>query len=165
MRLQIKNTMNSADTKDHPQVVALPPLLLLACAALGTLLHFVCPYRLVANFPVKWVGVALALAAIVQILFARRAMIAVGTNIRPDLPTLAIVRMGPYRYTRNPMYLSLCALQVSLALILNDLSPLLLAVVLILILHFGVIIKEERYLEEKFGDNYLELKREVRRWF
>ena len=156
--------MISSDSKDHPQVVAFPPLLLLASAALGALLHFVSPSRLTANFPVRWVGIVLALGAIAQIFFARRAMLAAGTNIRPDLPTLAIVRGGPYRYTRNPMYLSLCMLQVSLGLMLNDLSPLLFAVALILILHFGVIVREEKYLVAKFGDDYSILKREVRRW-
>ena len=156
--------MNAVDSKDRPQIIALPPFLFLACAVLGTALHFFSPSPLTDRFSVKWVGVVLALIAIVQAYFARRAMIAVGTNIRPDLPTLAIARTGPYRYTRNPMYLSLSALQVSLAFILNDLSPLVFAIPLVLLLHYGVILREERYLEEKFGSGYLEFKRNVKRW-
>ena len=85
-------------------------------------------------------------------------------HVRPDRPALTIVRSGPYRFTRNPMYLSLCLLQVALGFILDGWIPLLFALVLMAILHFGVILREEKYLEAKFGEQYLVLKREVRRW-
>ena len=91
-------------------------------------------------------------------------MNAAGTNIRPDRPALTIVRSGPYRSTRNPMYLSLCLLQLALGFVLDGWIPLLFAIPLLLILHFGVILREESYLEAKFGEQYLALKREVRRW-
>src|SRR3954465_8749560 len=109
-----KRPMSNAGSRDHPNVVAFPPLLLLGCAALSILFHRVRPYRLTETIPLWWVGILLALAAIAQLLFARRAMVAAGTNIRPSLPSKAIVRTGPFRYTRNPMYLSLCVLQLSL---------------------------------------------------
>jgi protein-S-isoprenylcysteine O-methyltransferase Ste14 len=62
------------------------------------------------------------------------------------------------------MYVSFCLLQLALGLALNDWIPLLLALPLALVLHFGVILREERYLELKFGGQYLALKRSVRRW-
>jgi protein-S-isoprenylcysteine O-methyltransferase Ste14 len=62
------------------------------------------------------------------------------------------------------MYLALCLLQVALGFFLNDWITLLFAVPLALFLHYGVILREERYLTAKFGVPYLELKREVRRW-
>jgi len=66
--------------------------------------------------------------------------------------------------TRNPMYLALCLLQVALGFFLNDWITLLFVVPLALIMHYGVVLREERYLTVKFGEPYLELKRAVRRW-
>jgi len=103
------------------------------------------------------VGPSLALPA----LFTMRAA---GTNANPAKPALLIVRGGPYRFTRNPMYLALCLVQAGIGFLLNDWITLLFVVPLALVLHFGVILPEERYLEAKFGERYLALKREVRRW-
>lgn len=91
-------------------------------------------------------------------------MVKAGTNIRPDKPALAIVTAGPFRLTRNPMYLSLCLLQLGLGLLINGLIPLLLVIPLALTLHFGVILREERYLTAKFGETYTHFQSHVRRW-
>ena len=91
-------------------------------------------------------------------------MRAAGTHVNPAKPALLIVRGGPYRFTRNPMYLALCLVQAGIGFLLNDWITLLFVVPLALVLHFGVILPEERYLEAKFGEQYLALKREVRRW-
>jgi len=109
-------------------------------------------------------GVVLTVVSASLAIWAGRIMKAAGTNVRPDRPALTIVRDGPYRFTRNPMYLSLCLLQLGLGFVLNGWMPLLSAVPLMLILHFGVILREETYLEAKFGEQYLAFKREVRRW-
>ena len=91
-------------------------------------------------------------------------MKAAGTNVHPSEPALALVRGGPFRFTRNPMYLALCLLQVALGFFLNDFITLLFVVPLAVIFHYGVILREERYLTAKFGEPYLQYKREVRRW-
>ena len=91
-------------------------------------------------------------------------MRAAGTNVNPAKPALLIVRGGPYRFTRNPMYLALCLVQMAIGFFLNDWITLLFVVPLAIVLHFGVILPEERYLEAKFGEPYLDLKHEVRRW-
>jgi protein-S-isoprenylcysteine O-methyltransferase Ste14 len=109
-------------------------------------------------------GVVLAIVSASLAIWAARVMKAAGTNVRPDRPALTIVRSGPYRFTRNPMYLSLCLLQLALGFVLDGWIPLLFTIPLMLILHFGVILREESYLEAKFGEQYLALKREVRRW-
>lgn len=157
-------SVNSTDSADHPDVVAWPPVIFFACAVGGGLLHFIFPIR------VMWYSVSLAfgvVSAVVSVslaIWAERVMKAAGTNVRPDRPALTIVRSGPYRFTRNPMYLSLCLLQLALGFVLDGWIPLLFTIPLALILHFGVILSEERYLERKFGESYLDLKRQVRRW-
>ncbi len=97
-------------------------------------------------------------------IWAVRVLKAAGTNVRPDRPSLTVVEAGPYRFTRNPMYLSLCLLQLAIGFFLDGWAPVLFVVVLVLVLHFGVILREESYLERKFGEQYLSFKRRVRRW-
>ena len=152
------------DKPDHPEVIAWPPLIFLGCAVLGSLLRFLFPMRIMRYSVSLSLGVVLTVVSASLAIWAGRVMKAAGTNVRPDRPALTIVRDGPYRFTRNPMYLSLCLLQLGLGFVLNGWMPLLSAVPLMLILHFGVILREETYLEAKFGEQYLAFKREVRRW-
>jgi protein-S-isoprenylcysteine O-methyltransferase Ste14 len=154
-----------AAVEDHPKIVAFPPLLWLIGAIVSMLLHFFVlsirilsePLAMILGIGCLLIGPSLALPA----LFAMRAA---GTHANPAKPALLIVRAGPYRFTRNPMYLALCLVQAGIGFLLNDWITLLFVVPLALILHFGVILPEERYLEAKFGEQYLALKREVRRW-
>lgn len=159
-----KTSVNSTDSADHPDVIAWPPLIFLGCAAVGSLLHFIFPIRVMRYSVSLSLGVGLAVVSVSLGAWAVRAMAAAGTNIRPDRPALTIVRTGPYRFTRNPMYLSLCLLQLALGFVLDGWIALLFTIPLVLILHFGVIRREESYLEAKFGEQYLAFKRKVRRW-
>ena len=87
-----------------------------------------------------------------------------GTNIRPDQPTLAIVSDGPFRFTRNPLYLALTGLYVGITLLVDALWPLLLLIPALAVLQWGVVAREERYWESKFGGPYRVYKSRVRRW-
>ena len=152
--------------KDNPGVIAFPPFIWLVGAILSTLIHF-----FVIHLPITMhhrvclaCGIALTIVAPTLALSALVTMRVAGTNADPAKPALTIVRGGPYRFTRNPMYLALCLLQIALGFFLNDWITLLFVVPLALLLHFGVILREERYLEAKFGEEYLALKRSVRRW-
>ena len=109
-------------------------------------------------------GIVFIILAPTLALWALRTMKAAGTNVHPAEPALALVRDGPFRFIRNPMYLALCLVQAGIGFLLNDWITLLFVVPLALVLHFGVILPEERYLEAKFGEQYLALKRKVRRW-
>jgi protein-S-isoprenylcysteine O-methyltransferase Ste14 len=82
----------------------------------------------------------------------------------PRKPTPVIARDGAYRFTRNPMYLGLSLLQVGIGMALGNAWILLLLVPVVLFLHYGAILPEERYLERKFGDEYTSFKASVRRW-
>lgn len=157
--------MNSKIGADHPDVFPFPPLYFIGCAAVSALLHYFLPLKVMRYSASLSVGLALAGASGTLSLWAAGVMKASGTNLRPDRPALKIVRSGPYRFTRNPMYLSLCLLQLALGFFLNGWIPIFFTFPLALIFHFAVILREERYLESKFGEEYLSLKRQVRRWF
>jgi protein-S-isoprenylcysteine O-methyltransferase Ste14 len=153
-------------TDDNPGVIAFPPLIWLVGAVISALVHFFLIRVPIMSYSARLVcGIALVILAPTLALSALVTMKTAGTNVDPAKPALTIVRGGPFRFTRNPMYLALCLLQVALGLFLNDWITLLFLIPLALILHYGVILREERYLTAKFGQPYLELKREVRRWF
>jgi protein-S-isoprenylcysteine O-methyltransferase Ste14 len=106
----------------------------------------------------------LAVAAIAFALWGQRVMRAAGTNIRPDLPTTAIVSDGPFAFTRNPLYLTLLVLYAAIGVAAAS-PPFLVGLVpFFVVLRFGVVAREERYLEAKFGDVYRGYKARVRRW-
>ncbi len=149
---------------DHPDLIALPPLIFLLFFAAGIGSHLAWPMRVGPAGATHAAGAVLGLVSAALALWARQEMKAGGTNVRPDRPTLAIVTSGPFRYTRNPLYLSLCLLQAAAGLLADDWIPLLLAAPLALALHFGAVVREEAYLERKFGVTYLDFKRRVRRW-
>jgi protein-S-isoprenylcysteine O-methyltransferase Ste14 len=152
-------------SSDNPGVIAFPPFVWVVNAVIGVLVHF-----FVVRLPIMSYGTCLVCGIVLIILAPTLAlsalvtMKAAGTNVDPAKPALTIVRGGPFRFTRNPMYLALCLLQVALGFFLNDWITLLFVVPVALILHYGVILREERYLTAKFGEPYLELKRKVRRW-
>ena len=156
--------MTSEET-DNPGVIAFPPLIWLIGAVISTIIHF-----FVIGIPIMNHNAAVVCGIIFIILAPTLALSALfvmkqaGTNVNPAKPALTIVRGGPFRFTRNPMYLALCFLQIALGFFLNDWITLLFVVPLFLMLHYGVVLREERYLTTKFGEPYLQLKREVRRW-
>lgn len=152
-------------TDDNPGVIAFPPFIWLANAVISALVHFFLIQPPIMSYSACLVcGIVLVILAPMLALWALVTMKAAGTNVAPAKPALTIVRGGPFRFTRNPMYLALCLLQVALGFFLNDWITLLFVVPLALILHYGVILREERYLTTKFGEPYLQLKRQVRRW-
>src|SRR5438270_2450829 len=132
---------------------------------MSALLHFFLIRLPIMNYGACLVcGIALLILAPTLALSAVVTFKKAGTNVNPADPALTIARGGPYRFTRNPMYLALCLLQVALGFFLDDWITLMFVVPLFLMLHYGVVLREERYLTAKFGEPYLKLKRAVRRW-
>jgi len=149
---------------DHPDVFARPPLVYLgAIAAVFVLRHFL-PLPLIAAAGILWPFAALAVLGVLILFWGRNAMRKANTNIDPMLPTLAIVTGGPYRFSRNPLYIALTLIYFGVTLAGNTWWSVLVFVPLICALHFGVVLREERYLQEKFGEQYLSYRRKVRRY-
>jgi protein-S-isoprenylcysteine O-methyltransferase Ste14 len=149
---------------DSPHVVAPPPLIFLAGFLIGLLLEWLMPLHFALGSALKWIGWLLAVASGILAFWAFRAMRRAGTNIDPRAPALAVVSDGPFQFTRNPLYLSLVLLTLGAALFFNVIWAVATLIPVVLIVHFGVILREERYLASKFGQTYLDYKQKVRRW-
>jgi protein-S-isoprenylcysteine O-methyltransferase Ste14 len=154
----------SEEPDDHPGVLVFPPLLWLICIVIGLIAHFVSYDHWSLPSWVRVGGVALTLAGFALTYWGRRVMQAAGTNIRPDKPALAIVADGPFAFTRNPLYLGLVTMFAGIGIALASPAFLIVLVPLALVLHVGVVLREEQYLEDKFGDAYRAYKARVRRW-
>jgi protein-S-isoprenylcysteine O-methyltransferase Ste14 len=105
--------------------------------------------------------IALGLLASAAVVWAFRKA---ATAVSPIRPTTRLVRNGPYRYSRNPDYIGQTLLYVGIALALNTWWPLFLLAPTLVAAHFGVIRREERYLEAKFGQEYRDYKKRTPRW-
>jgi protein-S-isoprenylcysteine O-methyltransferase Ste14 len=152
------------DHKDTAGVVTLPPLIYTGFLSLGLLLHALFPVRFLPPKWAKLIGGALIGSSLMVGQAAFRTMQRAGTNPDPNEPTTAIVTEGPFKYTRNPIYVAFTLLYVGIAALANSLWTLLLLPGVLAIMQRGVIEREERYLERKFGDEYTRYKARVRRW-
>ena len=141
-----------------------PPLVYLGSVGLGLLVHFFWPVRLLPapiNVPL---GVVLVLVAGALFISSVRAFRKAGTPVPGNRPTTIIVRAGPYRFSRNPIYVAFTLLQVGLAAWVDSLGLLVTLVPALALMSLVVVPREERYLEARFPSEYLPYKREVRRW-
>jgi len=149
---------------DNPGVIAPPPLIYAGALAAGLLANRF--YR-VPFLPrgisraLGWPSVAAGLAIG---LLGFREMKRAQTNVDPYKPTTAIVSAGPYRYTRNPLYVGMTLMYAGISARANALPAVLLLPAVLAVMRRSVIEREERYLERKFGDEYLRYKARVRRW-
>ena len=155
--------MTDATPPRRAGVVAPPPTIYAAALVLGLAVDRL---RHVGVLPHAWARIVgplllvLGLIGVPAILAFRRHH----TSPNPFRPTTALVTSGPFRFTRNPMYLGFTLMYAGVALWANTLWPLLLLPVVLLVMHHGVITREERYLETLFGDEYRAYRGRVRRW-
>jgi protein-S-isoprenylcysteine O-methyltransferase Ste14 len=138
-----------------------PPLVYVASLAIGTLLQFAMPLP----FPTApLLGACLIVVALALLSYSIAEFHAAGTPVPARKPTKAIVRTGPYRISRNPIYLAYSLLQLGIAVWANSLWLLATLIGAVSVIDVFVIPKEERYLQHKFGGEYLDYKSTVRRW-
>src|SRR5262245_20344574 len=153
-----------ATTASVANPVVRPPLVVLASLVAGGMLNVFWPLPFVPRalrLPVGCLLVALAAALFSS---AIRQFRMAGTPVPGNEPTTAIVRAGPYRFSRNPIYLAFFALHLGLAIWVNSMWLAATLVTTIAIIAVVVVPREERYLTVRFGREYLEYKASVRRW-
>ncbi len=149
---------------DIAGVIAPPPLIFLAGLVVGFALEALLPG---VDLPalVEWgLGSLLVVAGLGLLLTFNASFSRRGTAVEPWKPTTAIVTTGPYRFTRNPAYLGMALTYVGIAVLSSAVWVLLPLPFVLVVIDRGVIAREERYLERKFGEEYLAFKRSVRRW-
>ncbi len=153
-------------TPDRARIIAPPPLLALGCILLGFIARHFFPLRWFApaNTLPSLVGVVMIAISIAIVVLAGRTFIAQGTHPNPNRPTKALVMTGVFSVSRNPIYVAFLLFVLAFALLANSLWFVISACVLLLVLHFGVVKQEERYLREKFGVSYEQYCSRVRRW-
>ncbi len=156
--------MTTEEIPDRASVVAFPPALFGSTLVGALLIRFAFPTPLLANAVALPVGALVLAVGIAALLTSFRSMITHNTTINPSGATTTIVTDGIYRYTRNPMYLSLTVIYVAVCVMANAWWGLLLLVPLLLVVQKGIIEREEQYLIRKFGDEYGHYKARVRRW-
>ena len=153
------------DSQATSGVRIFPPLIHLAAIGAGFLLEWVLPVRLGSGWSISRIaGCVLLAVALGLIASAENIMFRAGTTPNPTRPTTAIVTAGPFRFTRNPMYLAWEIICIAAGLSGNTLWPVLMAFPAAVVTGRVVIDKEERYMEQKFGAAYLDYKSQVRRW-
>jgi protein-S-isoprenylcysteine O-methyltransferase Ste14 len=133
-----------AEPADNPGVVARPPLLYGGALVIALALHWLQPMPILDHAIALGVGLAfIALGAGIAIA-GWRALKAAATNVDPMRPTTAIVTSGPYRFSRNPLYMALTLLFVGFTLAVNTWWGIVVLVPLIVVMHYGVVRREER---------------------
>jgi protein-S-isoprenylcysteine O-methyltransferase Ste14 len=164
MKLEL---MMPESAQDHPNVVIFPPIILVATVALGCLAQWSLPISILATISETWrisFGVAIFLAGAFFVATGRRILVRLGTNVSPLRPTTALATEGIFRWTRNPLYSGGALVMLGIALVFASDWLLLLMLPSLLALHFGVVRREEQYLEQKFGDRYRLYKLHVPRY-
>jgi protein-S-isoprenylcysteine O-methyltransferase Ste14 len=166
-RSPLENTDVAHQNHAMPEVANLgvirPPLVYLAAIVIGSVLGFAWPVAFLPRGFATPLGSVLVVAAVILFFFSVRKFWAVGTPVPGNRPTTAIVRTGPYRFSRNPINVAFSLLQLGIAAWVNSLWPIATLIGAIALMTV-VIRREERYLERKFGTEYLDYKARVRRW-
>jgi protein-S-isoprenylcysteine O-methyltransferase Ste14 len=152
------------ESRDNAGVRFPPPLLYLLAVVAGYFLNRRWPLRVGEGPLITVLAWTLTLAWIALTVSSIGNFRRSRTSIVPIRPATALVIAGPYRFTRNPMYLGLAALTVALALFMNTWWTILLLVPVLLAVRLFVIAPEERYLRRRFGADYDAYMRRVRRW-
>ena len=160
--------MDEVSGKDHPGVIAPPPLIGLAALLLGLLLDWLAPVYVLATLLGPWwrgfLGGLIVASGAALAVSARQHFLEAGTNVRPWKPAVRLITSGAFRYLRNPMYVGLMLLVGGFGIAFASDWTLVMLVPLALILRNGVVLREERYLEAKFGEDYRRYKASVPRY-
>ncbi len=154
-------------SEDRPKILMAPPVAALTGLIVCVILHLIWKPWWLPGFPNPWtiiLGGLMVAGGFALAIWAANLFHGADTNIDPRKPAEKIVTSGPYRFTRNPMYVGLLSVHFGVGLALSLDWTLVVTVVLWAFLHWGVVLREESYLTDKFGADYEELLSQTRRW-
>jgi protein-S-isoprenylcysteine O-methyltransferase Ste14 len=154
----------TGDNADAPDVKIIPPLVYLAGIVIGLRASIWMPTKVVSNLLAWTVGDILVACGVVLTGSAALKFKNADTTVRPDRAASTLVIAGPYKITRNPMYLGLAFVYLGIAVADQSVWALVLLPVVLAIIQRLAIEPEEAFLERRFGADYLSYKEKVRRW-
>ncbi len=152
------------EEKETAGVVAPPPLIYVAGFLLGWLLETRWPSASLPAPAADWIGWTLIAAGVAVVVWSIVAMARVKTSVNPYSPTAAIATSGPYAYSRNPIYAADIVIYIGFCAVFDMLWPLAILPLVVVAVHKGVVEREERYLQRRFGQLYVAYSSRVRRW-
>ena len=158
------SSTSASPEPDNSGVRFPPPLIYFLAILIGAAIDRFVPIRVLPAGLTGWLGGALVLLALILAGLSFREFGKVKATIRPDHPVSALVTTGPFRYSRNPLYLVLSTLQVGIGIWMNSVWVVAFLVPVLVWVRWRVIALEERYLVRKFGQDYLDYQAKVRRW-
>lgn len=154
--------------RDNAGVIAPPPLIALAAVLLGLALDWLLPAYVLTVLLSFWERVVIAViligAGAALAIPALRGFRSAGTHVEPWKASTVLVTGGIFGRLRNPMYVGLTLLLAGLSIFLASDWMLVMTIVFMPVIHYGVVKREERYLEAKFGDAYRAYKASVPRY-
>ena len=154
-----------SEAPDNANTLVRPPVALVMALIAGLAFDWLSPLPFIpVGLPHVWVGAGVFVLGLALVIWAIRTLKTGGTPVQGYKPTSAIIDRGPYSFTRNPIYGGMFVGLAGLAVAFDTLWLLAALVVFFAIVRFGVVAREEAYLERKFGDAYREYRGRVRRW-
>lgn len=163
-KLTVKMKDKTETHTGSPDVIAPPPRIYLGGLTIGIILHLIKPISLLPQNLSLPIGVVFILVGVILVVTSFQVLRNANTNIDVREPVMDIVTSGPYRFSRNPIYLAMTILFIGIGILVNSLWILIILVPIIFVMEFGVIAREEKYLARKFGDKYTRYKTQVRKW-
>ena len=149
---------------DPPRGPLIPPVYFLAALGVMALLHYFFPVMVLWAEPWRYAGVAIIAMALGFGFWAVHLFHKAETGVVPFTPIKAFIAGGPYRFTRNPMYLAMVGLLLGAGVLFGSATPFLAVPVFMLLMQGRFILAEEAMLAEQFGESYAEYRKRVRRW-
>jgi protein-S-isoprenylcysteine O-methyltransferase Ste14 len=154
-----------SDQADTANVIIRPPIAWALAVVAGLALQWIVPLPFMpALAPAGWVGGIVFVLALALAAWAIATITSAGSNVPTNMPTTTVVQSGPYRFTRNPIYLGMFVGLAGLAIAFDSLWLIGTLLVFAFAIRYGVVAREEAYLERKFGDAYRHYRTRVRRW-
>ena len=156
--------MGKNENNDNPGVKLAPPIVFLGLGLIGVGMEYVIPLPIGIDSPANYLGVGVIIVSIVSLGLMFKLFKRYDTEIGPWKTTSKIITTGPYKYSRNPVYIFACGVPIGLGIVFNTYWALFAFIPALIIVYYTAVKKEEKYLETKFGQEYLDYKAKVRRW-